>query len=146
MSGNNNGFILVLDALLAVILFISLMQAIETNYFADRESFNAIQLERLSNDALTLMDGKSAWKSLSSSLIDENLVLILPENISKKLVIRTYDYNAENAFFQDANYFSIDNGLNAKQNAFSGTHYYLNFDNNNTRYYEIKYWLWWKKQ
>ena len=108
MSGNK-GFVLVLDALLAVILFISLMQAIETNYFLSQESFNTIQIERMSNDALTLMDNKNAWKSMNPSLIDENLEAILPQNISRKIIIKSYDYNAENAFFQDANYLSLDN-------------------------------------
>ncbi|MDO8427995.1 MAG: hypothetical protein Q7S92_02165 [Candidatus Diapherotrites archaeon] len=94
---SNKGYALILDAVLAMIIFISLYTLLANYSFNEKNSLGTINVQKRINDTLDLLDERNALESLNADLLTRLINSSLPANWKWKLTLKEYTFS-ENQF------------------------------------------------
>ena len=89
---NSQGYVLLLDVTLAVILFTSLFSVVHTEYFNEREPLAKVGIQKTLDDSLSLLDKRDALETLDPALMKSLLDSTLPGNLDWRLTLTGYTY------------------------------------------------------
>ncbi|MFH1751611.1 MAG: hypothetical protein ABH821_01585 [archaeon] len=140
----SKGFVLSIDALLAVGIFILLSYLVFYHSFEARSNPEAVlMLQQNFNDSLDLMDKERILQSMNESLISSQLDSVLSSQYGWKLKIQEFKYSHNNFELEKEIILGQENlDLNLVDVA-RGRRLFLSFDNNTIEYYyNAEYWAW----
>ena len=108
---SNKGYALILDAILAVLLFTAIYgMASQFSANNQQSSVSNVSVQKMLNDSLDELDQRNALQTLNMNLVQQLLNQSLPKNITWGLTIIEYEFNG-NAF-QATQQWTAGNKLN----------------------------------
>jgi hypothetical protein len=110
------GYVLLFDALLAIVIFSLLLSATTDVQLDENKTFGKIQLQKQLNDSLDLLDKRDTLESLDPNVLEDNLNAILPPNVDWRLTLTGYEFkNDEFKFKQTVQAGNLSASLNDRE-------------------------------
>jgi len=137
-SGNKKGFILSLDAAIAV-LIVFIFIAVSTYYVgkANEDPLTRLQMVRAGSDIISVLDQKGVFETLTQTEISDEISSILPPVYEMRLRVN-------GTFPQEILTVETTNETIGRQFVVSGERNLVMYNETGNYYATVKYWMWQK--
>ena len=143
-SGEGKGYVLSLDALMALLILITFIGAAGFSFL--QESGNVIakgETKKVMDDTMDVLDRENVLEGLDVAIIEEKINSSLPKNIFWKVKIEEFEYSQNN--FTLRNTYSLGDTTTSLADIefVKGRRLFLTFEDREIlRFYNLEYWAW----